>query len=62
MKSNSAILQEIFYIYFKIIVENVHSKYLKDSLDGILSFAHLINIDLITTLILYLDNSAQQLR
>lgn len=44
VRANSQVLQEIFYIYFKILVERNNSKYLPDILEGILTFAHLINI------------------
>jgi hypothetical protein len=62
VKSNSAILQEIFYIYFKILIEKINSKYVRDCLDGMLTFAHLINIDLISNLITHLDKSSQYFR
>lgn len=45
------ILQELFYIYFKVLVERLDSKFLSDALDGILKFAHFINIDLISSMI-----------
>ena len=61
-KGNSAILQEIFYIYFKILVEKTDSKFMRDCLSGTLSYAHLISIDLIANLITYLDVTAQRLR
>ena len=32
-------------------MERINSKFLRDCLDGILSFAHLINIDLISSMI-----------
>ena len=54
VKGNSDILKEIFYIYFKILVERSNSKYLQDVLEGVLGYAHLINIDLTSTLISHL--------
>jgi len=48
----------MFYIYFKILVEQTNSKFLKDCLDGILNFAHLINIDLIVAMIEHLNRAA----
>lgn len=62
MKANSAVLQEIYYIYFKIMVERPNSKYLPDVLEGILTFAHLINIDLTSTLIAHLDAASSHYR
>lgn len=62
MKGNSAVLQEIFYIYFKILVENPESKFLRDCLSGTLAYAHLISVDLIANLISYLDQTARKLR
>jgi hypothetical protein len=56
------ILQELFYIYFKILVEQIGSKFLKDALDGILTFAHLINIDLISSMIEHLNGAAKIFR
>lgn len=44
VRANSNILQELFYIYFKILVERVNSIFLRDVLDGTLKFVHLINI------------------
>jgi hypothetical protein len=44
VKHNSSILQELFYLYFKMIVERTHVSLLKDVFDGILKFAHFINI------------------
>ena len=44
VRHNSNTLQELFYIYFKILVERMNSIFLKDCLDGVLKFVHLINI------------------
>lgn len=54
VKFNSLVLQEIYYIYFKILVERPNSKYLPDVLEGMLTYAHLINIDLTSALINHL--------
>lgn len=62
VKSNSEVLQEIYYIYFKILVERPNSKFLADVLEGVLTFSHLINIDLTSTLIAYLDSATQHHR
>jgi len=62
MRNNSMILQELFYVYFKILVERLSSKYLKDALDGILTFAHLINVDLIRDMIEHLNIAAKIFR
>ena len=59
VKANSALLQELYYIYFKILTERPNSKFIPDVLEGILSFAHLINIDLTQALISHLDTAHQ---
>lgn len=56
------ILQELFYVYFKVLVERLDSKFLSDALDGILKFAHFINIDLISSMIEHLDRAAKIFR
>lgn len=56
------ILQELFYVYFKVLVEQIGSKFLRDALSGILAFAHLINIDLISSMIEHLNGAAKIFR
>ena len=62
MRNNSSILQELFYVYFKVLVEKLDSKFMKDVLDGILKFAHYINIDLISAMLEHLDRAAKIFR
>ena len=62
MYKQEAFDQEIFYVYFKILVEKINCKFLKDTLDGILTFAHLINIDLISSMIAHLNTAAKVFR
>ena len=62
VRGNSAVLQELFYIYFKILAERVNSKFLRDCLEGVLAFAHLITIDLVEGLIARLDAAALHMR
>jgi len=57
VKANSALLQELYYIYFKILTEQPNSKFLADVLEGVLTHAHLINIDLTHALIAHLDTA-----
>ncbi len=49
-------------MYFKVLVERLDSKFLKDVLDGILKFAHFINIDLISAMLEHLDKAAKIFR
>lgn len=56
------ILQELFYVYFKVLVERLDSKFISDALDGILKFAHFINVDLISSMIEHLDHAAKIFR
>lgn len=58
VRHNSNILQELFYIYFKVLVERINSIFLKDCLDGILKYVHLINIELTQSLIEHIHASA----
>ena len=62
VRLNSEILQEMFYIYFKILLKRSYSMFLKDSLDGMLKFSHLINTGLIKSLIENLSSSATSFR
>jgi hypothetical protein len=62
VRNNSTILQELFYVYFKVLVERLDSKFVKDVLDGILKFAHFINIDLISAMLEHLDRAAKIFR
>ena len=59
---NSELLQEMFYIYFKILLKRSYSQFLKDCLDGMLKFGHLINTVLIKSLIENLSYSADTFR
>ena len=45
-----------------MLVEKIDSKFLRDTLSGILNFAHLINIDLITSMIEHLNSASKIFR
>lgn len=59
---NSELLQEVFYIYFKVLLKRSYSQFLRDCLDGMLKFGHLINTTLIKSLIENLSQSAESYR
>lgn len=59
---NSELLQELFYIYFKVLLKRNYSQFLRDCLDGMLKFGHLINTSLIKSLIENLGQSTDSFR
>ena len=57
VKHNSDVLEKIYYIYFKVLTQPFPSKFYRTAMNGILKYVHLINVDMIWSLIMKLIES-----
>ncbi len=61
-RHNSNILERVFYLVFKILQLKEPSKFLHHSLQAVLKFVHLINVELISNLLKLLIQAANSFR